>query len=209
MTNIHMQALAVLSPNSQPPEVAKPKTLYLDESGQYSYTRLPASTSTSSEAEGKINVQSITLKNSISSVPVVWQSELLSDYQELGEALSELKELDEDDEWKIDAPVYDAARSIAFVLMTNSIPAPQILHHGSTSVVFNWSNKVNNLYLTITSDKLSALISSPARIKRRIEFTGQVLQNPISAIRYLQSDYLERPIISTVTPSSDLAESAR
>jgi hypothetical protein len=118
-----------------------------------------------------------------------------------------LSSLDESDEWKIDTPVYDAARTVAFVLMTNFIPVPQILHHGSKSVVFTWSNEVSNLYLTISSDKLSALISTPQRIQRRIEFPTQALENPIYAIRQLQSDYSAGPVTITVNPASDMTAS--
>jgi hypothetical protein len=203
LPNVSMQAIAVLNPSSEPVEAV----LFLDQSGDYRYARYTSNTSmhftfTSTRFE------TVTTKGSISTVPIVWESELFNEYRELGEALAELKELDEDDEWKIEAPVYDAARSVAFGLMINWFPAPKILHHGPDSVVFNWTSKTDNLYLTISSDRMSALISSPERIKRRIEFPAQMFQNPVPVIRYLQSVYLEQPINWTANPAPNLVESA-
>ena len=54
-----------------------------------------------------------------------------------------MNELDDDDDCKIEVPVYDAARTVAYVLMMNWFPAPQIMHYGSDSVVFNWTNKTD------------------------------------------------------------------
>jgi len=186
-----------LRSSSKAVEITEPSAHHPGASGQFRY---PSNTSMFEVAPRYENVAVI---SSISTVPAVWESELLQEYRELGDALAELQQLDDDDEWKIDAPVYDAACSVAFVLMMNWVPAPQILHHGSDSVVFNWTSNVNNLYLTISSDKMSALISSPERIKRRIEFSPQALQNPIPAVRYLQSSYLDQPLNFTVSTASD------
>ncbi len=70
------------------------------------------------------------------------------EYLELGEALSEMVELEEKDEWRIDAPVYANACHIAAELVASSYPAPRIFNHGPKSVVFNWSIE-NKSYLTI------------------------------------------------------------
>jgi hypothetical protein len=183
--NVRVQAIAVVSSSSDPVEITEPSAPYPGASHQ---SRFPSNTSMRFDVTPRYENVPVT----ISTVPVVWESDLLQEYRELGDALAELQQLDDDDEWKIDAPVYDAASNVAFVLMMNSLPAPQILHHGSDSVVFNWTNNANNLYLTISSDKMSALISSPERIKRRIEFSPQVLQNPIPAVRYLQWSYLDQ-----------------
>jgi hypothetical protein len=205
-SEVAVQAIAVLSPHSQPLRSSEPSVLYLEQPGRYSYTLLPSNTS---PPEVALKTEYVTLKEAISSVPIALQPEFFQNYSELGDALAELKDFDQEDEWKIDAPVYDAARSIAFILMVNSFPAPRILHHGPKSVVFNWANESNNLYLTISSDRMSALISSRERIKRRIEFSVLELQRPVTAIRYIQADFLERPISTTVSTSSNLTAFSR
>ena len=201
--NVRVHTMAVLRSSSEPVEFTEPNALYPGSSGQ---SRFLSNTSILIDVTPRY--ETVAVSGSISTVPVVSESELLTDYRELGYALAELQQLDDDDEWKIDAPVYDAARSVAFVLMKNWVPAPGILHHGSDSVVFNWTNNADNLYLTISSDKMSALISSPERIKRRIEFSPQMLQNPVPAVRYLRWGYLAQPLNSNVSPTSDFASSA-
>lgn len=106
-----------------------------------------------------------------SSASIASDLELIQKYQELGQALNEMTELEEGEEWRIDSPVYDAARYIASELMKMSLPAPRIFNHGPKSVVFNWSVGINNLYLTISADRMSALISTPERIQRRVDST--------------------------------------
>jgi len=78
--------------------------------------------------------------------------------------------------------------------MANSFPAPRIFTHGPKSVVFNWSNEVDNLYLTISADKISALISSPERIKRRIDYSANELMNPSLALSSIRAAYSEKPV---------------
>ena len=193
--NVSVQTLAVLRSNSEPIEILG-SSVHPGGSGQVLF---PSNTGTLSP-----RYETITVRGSISTVPAVWDSALREDYRELGEALAQLQELDDDDEWKIEAPVYNSARRVALFLMMGWYPAPQILHHGSDSIVFNWTSNANNLYLTISSDKMSALISTPERIKNRIEFPLQILQNPAAALRYLQSDYLGRPLSSlSISPASD------
>src|SRR6266850_4034826 len=107
--------------------------------------------------------QNVILGNTFSSVPVIWRQELESQYQELGRALSDLTELQEDDEWQVDRPVYQVACHIAAELVAVSFPPPSVFTHGSMSVVFNWEAEDTSLYLTISADHISALLSTPDR----------------------------------------------
>jgi hypothetical protein len=142
-----------------------------------------------------------------SKVPTIPGPDLSYEYQELGEALIEMKGLEEGDEWKIDAPVYNAACYVAAGLMANSIPAPRIFNHGPKSVVFNWppksailywSNEEDNLYLTVSANRISALISSPERIKQRIEYSVNELTNP-SLVPSIGAAYSKKPVQRLIT----------
>src|SRR6266567_3812547 len=77
-----------------------------------------------------------------------------AEYAELEQALSDLRGLDDDEQWKIDDTVYSASVQVAAVLMQNSVPTPSVFTHGSKSVVFNWSAEGNNLYLTVSPSRL-------------------------------------------------------
>jgi hypothetical protein len=143
--------------------------------------------------------ESLILKATFSSVPVIWDWELNQQYQELGEALSEMTELEEGDEWKIDAPVYNAACYVAAGLMANSFPAPRVFNHGPKSVVFNWSNETDNLYLTVSSDQISALVSSPECIKRRIDYSAKGLMDPSLALPSIRAAYWKKPVQRLIT----------
>lgn len=137
-----------------------------------------------------------------STVPVILASELAHDYRELGEALNELRDLDADDEWKIDAPVYHAACFVAAELMANNFSVPRVFAHGPHSVVFNWHNGLDNLYLTVSADRMSALISSPERIKRRIDYSASDLIDPAFTLSSIRAAYLEHPIQRVITAST-------
>jgi hypothetical protein len=114
-----------------------------------------------------------TKKPRLSMVPVIREQELSEDYRDLGETLNELSNLDSEDEWRIGGAVRDAASHVATQLISCGIPAPRVFTHGSESIVFNWSNKKNNnLYLTISANRISALISTPERIVQRMEFSA-------------------------------------
>jgi len=143
-----------------------------------------------------------------SSVPVIWESELRQqEYQELGAALSEMTKFEEGDEWKIDPPVYNAACYVAAGLLAHSFPAPRVFNHGSKSVVFNWSYGADNMYLTISADHISALISSPERIKRRVEYSVNELVDPSIALLSIRAAYFKKPVRRLVTGAvSDPAE---
>jgi len=138
--------------------------------------------------------------NTFASVPVIWESELRQqEYQELGAALSEMTKLEEGDEWKIDPPVYNAACYVAAGLMANSFPAPRIFNHGAKSVVFNWSYGADNMYLTVSADHISALISAPEHIKRRIEYSINQLMDPSVALPSIRATYFRKPVQRLVT----------
>jgi hypothetical protein len=134
------------------------------------------------------------VRTTFSSIPVIWQSELGQEYQELGDALGQLTEVNQGDEWGVEPLVYGAACFIAAGLMVNSFPAPRVFNHGPKSVVFNWSCAANNLYLTISADRISALISSPERIQKRIEFSAADLLNPTLLLSTIQSAHPDQPI---------------
>jgi hypothetical protein len=139
------------------------------------------------------------MTNLFSSVPIITHDQLSAEYQELGKALTELTDLDEETEWKIEPAVYEAARYVAFQLMLNSLPTPHLLSHGSQSVVFNWTIANNNLYLTVSADKISALISSPESIKRRVEIDHSGLPKTIRYLYASSDDKGGQPIVLFVT----------
>jgi hypothetical protein len=95
-----------------------------------------------------------------------------SSYVELQEALTELHTLDDDDDWKIQTSVYCSSLQVAAALLENNIPKPDVFSHGSKSVVFNWSGKDVDLYLTISKSKLAVLVSSVDGIEYRTEFSA-------------------------------------
>jgi hypothetical protein len=136
------------------------------------------------------------LRQTFSNVPIITQIELSQEYRELGEVLTEMTEFDKGDDWKIEAPVFHAARYVAAVLMDSSYPAPRVFNHGPRSVVFNWPvGAEDNLYLTISADKLSALVSSPERIKRRMDFSANEPLTPALVLVAFQGIYSGRPIL--------------
>jgi hypothetical protein len=147
------------------------------------------------------------LRKTFSSTPVIWQTQLGTEYQDLGEALTQMTELDEGSEWGIERPVYEAACFVAAGLMVNSFPAPHVFSHGPKSVVFNWSDdNNNNLYLTVSADRISALISSPERIKRRLEYSAKELLNYRSLLGSIRSAQLEQPVLMPASGTSDPSE---
>jgi hypothetical protein len=196
-SNIYIQPVAVLSTSEGAPGLPAGTSPAVYVKSDASVPAPPVEGLTSNQI----------LKTTFSSVPVIWQSELAQEYQGLGEALGEMTDLDEGSEWKIDPPVYGAACFVAAGLMLSSYPAPRILNHGPKSVVFNWSRGNSNLYLTISADKVSALISSPERIQRRVEFSLNDLLNPALVLSALQPAHFEQPAVLRLTGSvSDLTD---
>jgi hypothetical protein len=146
------------------------------------------------------------LRNTLSTVPIIWQWELNLKYQELGQALSEMTTLEEGNDWKIDSAVFSAASYVAAGLLAYSVPAPRLFTHGPRSVVFNWSNETNdNLYLTVSADKMSALISSPQRITQRVHYSAKEFPNigRLLPFHFLQSVYLTPPGIFVSKSDTD------
>ncbi len=139
-----------------------------------------------SEFTSEQNMPETQILRTVVSGSDIWPLEQSHEYLELGEALSEMVELEEDDEWRIDKPVYATACYIAAELQVASYPAPRIFNHGAKSVVFNWSIETNNLYLTISSNRISALLSSPERIERRIDSSANQLLNPALFLSSIQ-----------------------
>ncbi len=191
MFNVYRQAMVILDSSSRPPAISSPPML--DSSGNYAHS-IQLHLSATAFVDAMPGAESLVLKTTFSSVPVIWESELGQEYQELGEALSEMTELEEGDEWKIEAPVYNAACYVAAGLMANSFPAPRIFNHGTKSVVFNWSYEADNLYMTVSADQISALISSPERIKRRVEYSINELTDPSVALPTIRAEYFKKPV---------------
>lgn len=204
MTKVYLQPLLVDS-GSQPPKGSTPSALYKNESGSYAFTRQVAP---NVSGPGPM-VENRIVKMTFSSVPVVSQWELVHNYQELGEALSEMTELEEGDDWKIDPPVYTVARYIATELMANAFPAPNVFSHGPKSVVFNWERGTRTLYLTVSADRISALVSSPERINRRMEisYSANELLDSSHLLAPIRAAQLEEPVALAVpSGSSDSPE---
>ncbi|MBV8277069.1 MAG: hypothetical protein JO170_17675 [Verrucomicrobia bacterium] len=137
----------------------------------------------------------------IKSAFLIQEWELSQQYGELKKTLKDLVALEEEDDWKIEESVYAAASYYATELRSGSVPAPQVSVHGPKSVVFNWSNGFYNLYLTISANRVSALLSSPERIIQRKEYSKNELTSPLAL---LYSGF-ENPINS----ASHLSESFR
>jgi len=140
-----------------------------------------------------------------SSIPAI---ERYYEYMELGEALMEMAEL-EDDEWRIDKSVYAVACYIAEIFKDkSSYPAPHIFNHGPKSVVFNWTDEKNNLYLTISANNLSLLATSPQKIEKRIDTPLSLLTNPILYLSYIRPSNLGQSlaIIKAASEPSEFLE---
>jgi hypothetical protein len=186
-TSIRLQPFAVLA-TSELPEVPAPEPLPGDPATFYIKRLDPGLPGPFVATSSQI------VRTTFSSIPVIWQSELGQEYRELGDALSQMTEIDQGSEWGVEPPVYGAACFIAAGLMANSYPAPHVFNHGPKSVVFNWSCEANNLYLTISADRISALLSSPERIQNRIEFSATDLLNPMLLLSTIQSVHPDKPI---------------
>lgn len=187
-TNIYQQALVVLNSSYGAPNVSV---------GTSGISILPSSFTDTTPAVS--TTESLVLMSTFSSAPTIWGLELTQNYQELGQALNEMTELEEGEDWRIDPPVFHAARYIASELMRMSFPAPRIFNHGPKSIVFNWSIGGNDLYLTISADRMSALISSPERIQRRIDYSANQMIDSSFTLLYIESAYFGKPVERRVT----------
>lgn len=202
VTKVHLQPLAVVGGSDVPKLDSPPLKQLKDVAGNMSLLSTTVVASGTASVSISPRSENQLLKMTFSSVPLVSQSEITQEYQELGEALGEMTHLKEGDEWKIDTVVYQVACQVAGELLANSFPAPRVLNHGQKSVVFNWSNGSNNLYLTVSSDHISALVSSPERIKRRIKLLTKNMLKPALLFRGLLSGRLEEPVVSTSNAAS-------
>ena len=203
LTKVRLQPLAVVG-GSEFPKLPRPLRQLKSAIG-YTYESVNVTVSGVGEGSAAPRPEDQLLRMTFSSVPIVSQSEINQGYQELGEALGEMAQLDEEDDWKIDAPVHQVACQVAAALLAHSFPVPRILSHGSKSIVFNWLRGNINLYLTISSDYLSALLSSPERIKKRMEFSTKDLLEPALVFRGLLSAPSEQVVVSTTSKATSQA----
>lgn len=167
-----------------------------------SYSEIHIQSGSTALSESQPSPQSMVFKETFSSVPVIWESDLHREYQELGVALLEMKSLDGENEHQLDEQVYLAASYVATELRANSFPLPSVFSHGPKSVVFNWSNNEDNLYLTVSADRMSALITSPERIQRRIEYPKSLPANPETTLLSIKSAFLKKSVQRCLTASA-------
>jgi len=191
-TRVYQQAMIVLDNTSASPEVLPPLP---DASGRYTFTK-PYTMGSGLVGYGNVSTQqaSLVFGTIFTNVPVILKSELINEYQDVGQTLNEMTDLEEGNEFWIEPAVYSAACFVAAGLMASSIPAPRVLTHGPNSVVFNWSDQTDNLYLTVSADRLSALISSPERITRRVEYSIKGLISPSLVFSTIRAAYTGKPI---------------
>lgn len=186
----YLQSLVVLDSGSEPPDIPHPPADWQSPTLKQADTGF---------ALPDFDAETLIVRAGFSTVPTVWDLELMQEYEELGEALREMVELEDGDEWKVNGDVYRAACRVASGLKATSFPAPRIFNHGPSSVVFNWSESTDNLYLTVTSDRISALVSSRERIKARVELSADELMNPPTIIAAVRASYPRIPIKQLVT----------
>jgi hypothetical protein len=171
-TNVFVRPILVL-------EGAKGPSFYNATSGlTITYSSNNTSAHASSDINEPVHFERGFLIDSFSSVPVITHDELAHEYRNLGEALSEMAQLETDGDWGIEKDVQHVAFQVAAELQSMSVPAPQTFTHGPKSVVFNWSTVSENLYLTISTDYISALVSTTEKITKRVDFaTNQLLES--------------------------------
>jgi hypothetical protein len=121
-------------------------------------------------------------------------------YQDVSLALSEMRGLDESEHWKLDEAVYGASVQVAATLMDKNIPTPTVFSHGPKSVVFNWTLPSENLYLTVSANRISALLSTADTITHRAEITGPLVSHADRFFSALGSIPLLGPV-ETYSPS--------
>jgi hypothetical protein len=126
--------------------------------------------------------------------PAIWESEFGHAYEVLGDALSNMAEAQMEDEWRIEEDVYNRATFLATKLMDHGYPAPKVFTHGPESVVFNWTHKTNNLYVTVGADRISLLLSSPEMIKHRKDYSAKEFLNQPLALPSPEAPHLEQTV---------------
>ncbi len=122
---IYQQALIVLDSSVGAPGLPLSQTSHDNFETDYSGVTLyqPALT----EPVGAwVEIDCQITRDAFSSVPVLWASDLGQSYQELGEALSEITELGQEDDWRIEFPLFTIPRdNIASELMRMSFSRPK------------------------------------------------------------------------------------
>jgi len=185
---------------------SEPPAFFLENPPDHPQYRIHSGSSGSADKTVVVEPESQVVRTTFSTVRDIRQWELSQHYRELGAALNELTTLEEDDDWRIDASVYNAASYMATELRIGLMPPPQIFVHGPTSVVFNWSGGIYNFYLTVGANNVSALLSSPERILRRIEFPENKWPNPLALLPFIRSARWDSPVLLSTSATSDLPE---
>lgn len=204
-TNERFQPLVIVE-RSDVPKLDTPNQTELKDADGNTYITANITVHAAANVSSARRPERLLQRKTFSSVPLFWQSEISEKYSELGEALGEMTRLEEGDELKIDAEVQQVACQVSGVLWANSYPAPRIFNHGPKSVVFNWTHGENSLYLTISSDYISALTSTPERINQRIGFSTKNLLNPALMVRGLLPPPPGQLIFTTSSSASKISE---
>src|SRR4051812_18957138 len=103
LTKVYLQSLAVVGTSDLPRLSGTPLPRQLIDNAGNAYTSnssitvISGSTGFTLIPRPKVQL----LRMTFSSVPVMWQSDLQREYQELGQALGEMTQLDESEDWKI------------------------------------------------------------------------------------------------------------
>ena len=204
---VYQQAVYVITTESDLPKLAESQSISVHESSgtmePLAYPPFVIVSSSPFPVSSMPISESRVVMQTLSSVPVVLQSDLIPQYLELGDALSELTLLDEDSEWKIESDVYRVACYAATELMEHAYPAPKVFNHGPKSVVFNWTTDIGNVYLTISSNFISALVSTPKQIERRISFSAKQLANSFVFLPTIRSACLGESTVVVNSSASD------
>jgi|ERR1700733_3025236 len=154
---------------------------------------------------------SLTLESQVfrtfASIPVISQTQLAAEYKDLGDALAQMQEINVGEDWSVEQPVYEAASYVATILRARAFPVPKVFNHGPASVVFNWRNINSELYLTVSGNGLSALISTPERITKRldIKYSDEALLKPTEFFALILAYHVLEPLVLEV--SSGTSES--
>jgi hypothetical protein len=139
----------------------------------------------------------VTCTEFVTSVPATTDAAdvQLEGYRELSATLAQLS-TSQDDEWHIESEVYDTSVQVAAALLDKDIPTPHVFSHGPRSVVFNWSDGENNLYLTVGKRRLWAAVSSASEIKTRVELTGPTNNVAGDFVKALGQSFSNKPMLS-------------
>ena len=96
--------------------------------------------------------------------------------------------------------MYNVAQIVAGELVAAEYPAPKVMLHGPRSVVFYWGQGTNNLYVTVSEDFISLLVSSQRRIQLRLELPRNALLGSSVLLPAIESARLGRPVVTRKQP---------